>query len=96
MKVRMILKLHGNHTNKHADCTPKITMTSTDNKYIKDSTGFPTLCTMVSFVILIHKGDINNKIITNKNSKVFMEYKVWLMVFQQIWGPSTTKWSDMH
>jgi hypothetical protein len=71
--------------------TTYITWSSTTDKYIKMSTGFPSKASFISFICILCDGNIET---IEKRVSSLTWYEEWLAYFQVIWCKHVTRWQD--
>lgn len=90
------LKFDYDTKNKYRD---KIISTNTifklnkcTDKFILKNTGFKSLSSMISFIIIVNKGNIKNMIKTTTSLTWFKENLLYFIV---VWGRSCPRWFDV-
>jgi hypothetical protein len=81
-----------NLANKRERKLTYITWSSTNDKYIKMSTGFPSKASFIAFVCILCEGNIET--INKRVSNSTWWYEEWLAYFQVIWCKHVTRWRD--
>lgn len=61
------------------------------DREIKECTGFPSLATMVAYIVVLNNGNMETLIETTTEMTWFEE---WMLFFERVWGKSCTRWAD--
>lgn len=61
------------------------------DKEIKECTGFPSLATMIAFIVVLNNGNMEKLIETTTEMTRFEE---WMLFFERAWGKSCSSWAD--
>jgi hypothetical protein len=56
---------------------------------IERRTGFPSLCSMLSFIVIVYNGNID---LIVQTSTELMWIEEWMLYFEMVWGKFSLRW----